>query len=313
MVVNLDKLTYAGNLENLRDIESNPQYSFIKGDICDRPLVTQIITDHNIDTIVNFAAETHVDRSILSSAEFIQTNIGGVQALLDAAREVWGEGVGKRFLQISTDEVYGSIPEGQLSSETFPLSPNNPYSASKAAADLLVLSYYKTFKFPALITRSSNNYGPYQFPEKVIPLMILNALADKELPVYGDGLNIRDWIYVEDNCRMVDMVLHKGKIGEIYNIGAGNEVKNIDLVRTILKELGKSESLIHLVNDRPGHDRRYAMDFSKVKQDVGSLESVDFKEGIKQTIKWYRDNPAWWGDILRGSYKDYYAKVYSRR
>jgi dTDP-glucose 4,6-dehydratase len=306
-IVNLDKLTYAGNLDNLSDIESNPNYKFIKGDICDQKSAEEIFSD-NIDVILNFAAETHVDRSLYDPKSFVQTNITGTQVLLEASLKFKLQ----RFIQISTDEVYGSIEEGNFTEESH-LLPNSPYSASKAGADLLVRSYFKTFKLPALITRSSNNYGHYQFPEKLIPLFITNALEDRELPIYGDGLYIRDWIYVEDNCRGIDLVLRKGKEGEIYNLGGGAEKTNLEITHLILKYLGKPESLIKHVKDRPAHDRRYATDCTKAEKELGFKPKVRLEEGLKKTVEWYLNNKNWWEKIKSGEYLKYYEKHYLKR
>lgn len=290
-IVNLDKLTYAGNLENLRDIEDNPNYRFVKGDIADPVVVDQLAAE--VDYIVNFAAESHVDRSIEDPSIFIKTNVMGTQVLLDAAKK---HGI-EKYLQISTDEVYGSLgPTGYFTEET-PLAPNSPYSASKAGADLLVRAYHETYGLPVLITRCSNNYGPYQYPEKLIPFFIKRALADEYLPVYGDGLNVRDWLHVEDHCRAIDLVLQKGRIGEIYNIGGNNERTNIEITRLILRELGKPESLIKFVQDRLGHDRRYAIDANKIKTELGWQPEYTFEQGIKETIKWYLENRKWWERI----------------
>jgi len=305
-VVNLDKLTYAGNLENLRDAESNPRYKFVKGDICDRSVVDSVIREHAIGAIVNIAAESHVDRSIMGAAEFVQTNIGGTSVLLDLARE---HGI-KRFVQVSTDEVYGSLGSSGKFTEDTPLHPNSPYAASKASADLLALAYHHTHAIPVVITRCSNNYGPYQFPEKLISLMIVNALADKPLPVYGDGMNVRDWLQVEDHCSAIDVVLHKGKAGEVYNIGGSNEKKNIEVVKLVLRQLGKPESLISFVNDRLGHDRRYAIDSSKVQRELGWKPSVSFEVGLSRTVQWYLDNRSWWERIVSGEYREYYRRMY---
>jgi dTDP-glucose 4,6-dehydratase len=313
-IVNLDALTYAGNLENLQDIaetEGNgPQarYQFVKGDIGDTALVNRIAAS-GIDAIVNFAAESHVDRSIDSADVFVRTNVLGTQVLLDAALR---HKVG-RYIQISTDEVYGSLGPGGKFVETTPLAPNSPYSASKAGADLLVRSYYETFKLPALITRCSNNYGPYQFPEKLIPLFITNALADQQLPLYGDGLNVRDWIHVADHCAAIDRVLHKGEPGEIYNIGGNCEKTNREITHTILKELGKPEALIKHVKDRPGHDRRYAIDCTKLCQEMGWSQQYDFQSGMKETIRWYLDNQQWWTRVKSGEYQDFYQRWYGER
>ena len=308
-IVNLDKLTYAGNLKNLVDVQNDPRYKFYKGDICNFELVSFIIEKEKVDSIINFAAESHVDRSILSSQEFIRTNVTGTNVLLEVTRLYQL----KKFLQISTDEVYGSLgPEGKFTEET-PLSPNSPYSASKASADLLVKAFHHTYGVPALITRCSNNYGPYQFPEKLIPLMIINALNNKPLPVYGDGMNVRDWIYVEDHCEAILKVFEKGRIGEVYNIGAENEKPNIEIVKLILKELGKDESLITYVKDRPGHDRRYAIDATKIKTELGWKPSHTFETAIKETINWYIENQSWWKEIISGDYLNYYKKWYEER
>ena len=307
-IINLDKLTYAGNLDNLSDIESSANYQFIKGDICDQKLVEKI-TSQGIDTILNFAAETHVDRSLYDPKCFLQTNIAGTQVLLEAAIKFKL----KRFIQISTDEVYGSVEKGKFFTEKSHLLPNSPYSASKAGADLLARSYFQSFKLPLLITRSSNNYGPYQFPEKLIPLFVTNALENKELPVYGDGLYIRDWIYVEDNCRGIDLVLHKGKEGEIYNLGAGAEKTNLSITQLILKYLDKSDTLIKYVKDRPAHDRRYAMDCTKAEKELNFKPSVKLEEGLKKTVEWYLNNRSWWEKIKSGEYLKYYEKHYIKR
>ncbi len=308
-IVNLDKLTYAGNLKNLVDLQDDPRYKFYKGDICNYELVAFIVEKERIDSIINFAAESHVDRSILSSQEFIRTNVTGTNILLEVARQFEL----KKFLQISTDEVYGSLgPEGKFTEET-PLSPNSPYSSSKASADLLVKAYHHTYGIPVLITRCSNNYGPYQFPEKLIPLMIINALNNKPLPVYGDGMNVRDWIYVEDHCEAILKVFENGRIGELYNIGAENEKPNIEIVKLILKELGKDDSLITFVKDRPGHDRRYAIDATKIKTELGWKPAHTFKTAIKETIKWYIQNQSWWKEIISGDYLNYYKKWYEER
>jgi len=313
-IVNLDALTYAGNLENLQDIAgtegTGPQarYHFIKGDIGDAALVNRIAAS-GLDAIVNFAAESHVDRSIDNAGIFIRTNVLGTQVLLDAALR---HKVG-RYIQISTDEVYGSLgPEGTFV-ETTPLAPNSPYSASKAGADLLVRSYFETFKLPALITRCSNNYGPYQFPEKLIPLFITNALADQQLPLYGDGLNVRDWIHVADHCAAIDRVFHQGDPGEIYNIGGNCEKTNREITHTILNELGKPETLIKQVKDRPGHDRRYAIDCTKLCQGLGWSQQYDFQSGMKETIRWYLDNQQWWTRVKSGEYQDFYQRWYGER
>jgi dTDP-glucose 4,6-dehydratase len=306
-IVNLDVLTYCGNLENLTGIENNPNYTFIKGDITDKKLVFEITAD--IDYIINFAAESHVDRSIEDPEIFIKSNVLGTQVLLDAAKEYNI----KKYLQVSTDEVYGSLGKTGYFREDTPLAPNSPYSASKASADLMVRAYNKTFDLPVNITRCSNNYGPYQFPEKLIPLMISNALEDKPLPVYGDGLNIRDWLHVYDHCSAIDLVLHKGKIGEIYNIGGNNEKKNIEIVKLILQNLDKPESLIKFVKDRLGHDRRYAIDSSKIQNELGWRPKYTFETGIAETIEWYLDNREWWERIKNGEYMSYYEKMYKNR
>lgn len=308
-ILNVDKLTYAGNLENLKDVQNNPNYIFEKVDICDRKNIERCVEQYEIDAIINFAAESHVDRSILGSAEFVQTNIVGTSILLDVAKEKKL----KRFVQISTDEVYGSLgPTGYFTEET-PLHPNSPYSASKAAADMLALAYHHTHKLPVLVTRCSNNYGPYQFPEKLIPLMIANALNDKPLPVYGDGQNIRDWLHVFDHCSAIDVVFHKGHEGEVYNIGGNNEKKNIEIVKIILENLGKPESLIQFVKDRPGHDRRYAIDASKIQNQLGWKPQYTFEVGIRETIQWYLTHQEWWERIISGEYKQYYRLMYENR
>ena len=286
-IINLDKLTYAGNLDNLKDIENNSNYTFVKGDICDRKIVNELSKD--VEAIVNFAAQSHVDRSIIDASDFIRTNIDGTYNLLEAAKRYSIS----RFVQISTDEVYGSIGKGSFK-ETDSLSPSSPYAASKAAADMLVYSYWVTFNLPVIVVRSSNNFGSYQYPEKIISLFITNALENKHLPLYGDGMNVRDWLYVLDNCEAIDLVLHKGKKGEIYNIGGGNELKNIDLTKMVLNILGKPESLIQPVKDRPGHDRRYSLDCSKIRRELGWTPRFDFERALKETVKWYRDNQWWW-------------------
>lgn len=306
-VINLDLLTYAGNLENLADVADHPRYRFVRGDIADRGLVERLLD--GVEAVVNFAAESHVDRSIHDAGAFIRSNVAGTQVLLDAAKS---RGVG-RFLQISTDEVYGSLgPEGAFTEET-PLAPNSPYSASKAAADLLVRAYHHTYGLDAVITRCSNNYGPYQFPEKLIPLMVTNALEGKELPVYGDGLNVRDWIHVADHCRAIDAVLHRGKAGEMYNVGAGEEHANLELVKAILRLLGRPESLIRFVADRPGHDRRYAIDSTKIQRELGWRPVVGFAEGMSSTVEWYVKHRNWWEKIKSGAYRDYYERMYGNR
>lgn len=311
-VINFDKLTYAGNLENLTDIEKDPRYTFFKGDICSEQDVEKALTENKVDTIVNFAAESHVDRSILGPKEFIVTNVIGTQVLLEASRKLGIE----KYLQVSTDEVYGSLPEDKpelLFTERTPITTNSPYSASKASADLLVNAYFHTFKMPVLTTRCSNNYGPYQFPEKLIPLMIAKAVDGQKLPVYGDGKNVRDWLYVEDHCSAICEVLHKGKIGDVYNIGGNNEWYNIDIVKIILKILGKGEDHITYVKDRPGHDRRYAIDSSKIMRELGWAPKYQFDGGIEKTIKWYVENENWWRRIMKGEYLNYFEKNYSNK
>lgn len=305
-VINFDKLTYAGNLENLSDVEGNQRYHFIKGDICERGDVELAFRKFKIDTVVHFAAESHVDRSILGSSVFVQTNVVGTNILLDVAKE---SGI-QRFLHISTDEVYGSLGSTGKFTEETPLHPNSPYSASKAGSDLLALAYQHTFGLPVIITRCSNNYGPYQFPEKLIPLMIINALNDKPLPVYGDGLNVRDWLHVVDHCVAIDAVLQAGKPGEVYNIGGNNEWKNIDIVKLILQKVGKPESFIRFVKDRPGHDRRYAIDAAKIKNEIGWTPSYTFERGIEETVQWYLNNRGWWSRVMSGEYQEYYQKQY---
>ena len=308
-IVNLDKLTYAGNLENLKTSEKNKNYQFIKGDIGNSDLIKYIFEKYKIKYVINFAAESHVDRSILGSEVFYRTNVLGTNILLEWSRKFEVE----KFLQVSTDEVYGSLgPEG-LFTETTPVSPNSPYSSSKAAADMMVMSFYHTFGFPAVITRCSNNYGPFQFPEKLIPLMIINALNDKKLPVYGDGMNIRDWIYVTDHNKALNLVIDEGKTGEIYNIGASNEMANINIVKLILGYLNKSEDLIQYVKDRPGHDRRYAIDSSKIQNELCWKPEFSFEKGISETIQWYLKNKDWWGHILTGEYQNYYDTQYNNR
>jgi len=307
-IINLDKLTYAGNLENLKNIEQNKQYTFIKGDIASKSDLENTF-ETNIDMVVNFAAESHVDRSILDPDTFIKTNINGTFNLLEIAKknEV------KKFIQISTDEVYGSLgKEGKFREDT-PLAPNSPYSASKTSADMLAMAYFKTFKTPVMITRCSNNYGPYQFPEKLIPLIITNALENIELPVYGDGMNVRDWIHVLDHCAAIDTVLHKGIVGNVYNVGGESEKANIDIVKLILDILGKPHSLIKYVKDRPGHDRRYAIDQTKIKNELGFQTNMSFEKGMEDTVKWYIENRSWWERIKSGAYLEYYDMMYKNR
>lgn len=308
-IVNLDKLTYAGNLENLREVERNPRYRFVPGDIGDASIVNGLV-EAGLDTIFNFAAESHVDRSIEDPAGFLETNVRGAQVLLEAARRQRMP----RFVQISTDEVYGSLPEG-AAGEASPLQPSSPYAASKAAADLLVRSYIHTYGLPAIITRSTNNYGPYQFPEKLIPLMIANALEDKPLPVYGDGMNVRDWVHVEDHCRALLLVAERGGAGEIYNIGGVAPLPNLEVIETILKILSKPRSLIRFVEDRPGHDRRYAVDSSKIRRELGwqPVAAATFDEGIRETVEWYLAHRDWVDHVRSGAYRSYYERHYERR
>jgi dTDP-glucose 4,6-dehydratase len=308
-LVGLDLLTYAGNLETLSGPLQDPRFSFVKADITHRDAIYRLFEQEHFDIVVHFAAESHVDRSILAPGVFLQTNIIGAGVLMDAARHT---GV-QRFHQVSTDEVYGDLPldrPDMLFSEDTPLHTSSPYSASKAAADLLAQAYNRTYGLPVSISRCSNNYGPYQFPEKLIPLMILRALENKSLPVYGRGINVRDWLYVEDHCRAVDLIIRQGEPGEIYNIGGHNERPNLDVVRTILRELGKPESLIEFVPDRAGHDQRYAIDPAKIHRRLGWLPTVDFDQGIRQTIGWYLDNKPWWKRVISGQYKEYYRTMY---
>jgi len=308
-IVNLDKLTYAGNLENLKGIETNPRYKFVQGDICDATLVRSLFRQNEPDVVVHFAAESHVDRSIVGAAEFVRTNVLGTSVLLESAKEFKLS----KFVHISTDEVYGSLgPEGRFT-ESSPLHPNSPYAASKASSDLLALAYHHTFGLPIVITRCSNNYGPYQFPEKLIPLMIANAVNNKPLPVYGDGGHVRDWIHVLDHCSAIDAVLSNGKIGSVYNIGGKSERKNLDVVKLILRVLGKPESLITFVKDRPGHDRRYAIDSSKLETEFNWRQKFSFEDGITQTASWYQQNMGWWQRIISGEYKEYYKMMYEGR
>ena len=311
-VICLDKLTYAGNLETLEVAMKNPKFKFVKGDIADRVFVDKLFASEKPDVVVNFAAESHVDRSIENPEIFLQTNVIGTSVLMDACR-TYGN---IRYHQVSTDEVYGDLPLDRpdlFFTETTPLHTSSPYSSSKASADLLVQAYYRTYKLPVTISRCSNNYGPYHFPEKLIPLIIANALNDKKLPVYGKGENVRDWLYVEDHCSAIDLIIRKGKIGEVYNIGGHNERTNLEVVKTIIKELGKSEDLIEFVTDRPGHDRRYAIDPTKVHNELGWLPATKFDDGIKKTIDWYLTHKSWWEKIISGEYKDYYDKMYKNR
>jgi len=299
-IVNLDKLTYAGKRASLRDIQADKRYTFVKGDICRRVLLDKLFAENKFDTVVHFAAESHVDRSITGPDIFVTTNVLGTQVLLEAAREHWEKHMDdKRFIHVSTDEVYGTLgPQGYFTEKT-PYAPNSPYSASKAGSDFLARAYFHTYGLPAIITNCSNNYGPYQYPEKFLPLMITNALDNIKLPVYGDGMNVRDWLYVKDHCRALDIVLHKGKPGETYNIGGSNEWHNIDIVKLVLKQMGKPESLIKFVKDRLGHDRRYAIDASKIKQELGWEPAMTFEKGLQQTIQWYVDNEWWWRKLKK--------------
>ncbi|WP_370821491.1 dTDP-glucose 4,6-dehydratase [Acidaminococcus massiliensis] len=311
-IICLDKLTYAGNLSTLASVMDNPKFRFVKMDICNREAVYDLFEEEHPDMVVNFAAESHVDRSIENPEIFLQTNIIGTSVLMDACRKY---GI-QRYHQVSTDEVYGDLPLNRpdlFFTETTPIHTSSPYSSSKAGADLLVLAYHRTYGLPVTISRCSNNYGPYHFPEKLIPLMIINALHDKPLPVYGDGLNVRDWLYVEDHCRAIDLILQKGKVGEIYNVGGHNEMRNIDIVKLICKELGKPESLITHVTDRKGHDRRYAIDPTKIHNELGWLPETKFVDGIKKTINWYLENQPWWENIVNGEYQGYYERMYGKR
>ena len=319
-LVNFDALTYAGNLENLASISKDARYTFVKGDVRDRALVNRLFSEYRFDTVVNFAAESHVDRSITEPELFLTTNIIGTQTLLDAAKRCWSDEPdnkycrtyrpGVRFLQVSTDEVYGTLGKTGFFTETTPLAPNSPYSASKASADLIVRAYHETYGLPVNITRCSNNYGPYQFPEKLIPLMIHNCTKNRALPVYGDGMQIRDWLYVEDHCSAINTVLCKGRAGEVYNVGGNNEKANIDIVRLILARMGKDESLIEHVQDRPGHDRRYAIDNIKITTELGWSPSYTFDTGIAQTIDWYLSHSDWMTHVTSGDYMGYYSKMY---
>jgi dTDP-glucose 4,6-dehydratase len=315
-IINYDKLTYAGNLANLKGVENHQGYSFIKGDICDKQKLHTAFENFKPDYVINFAAESHVDRSILSSEEFVKTNVLGVQNLLELSLDF---GV-KKYIQISTDEVYGSLGTTGYFTENTPLDPHSPYSATKAAADLLTKAYYDTHKLPAIITRCSNNYGPYQFPEKLIPLTILNCLSGKNIPVYGDGLNVRDWIHVEDHCAAIDAVVNKGRVGEVYNIGANNKRTNIEVVKLIIRQLSEalpdsliSEELIVYVEDRKGHDWRYAIDSTKIQKEIGWKPRIKFEEGIRETIKWYLGNREWLNYVIKGEYLKYYDLNYKRR
>ena len=311
-IVCLDALTYAGNLETLAPVMEHERFRFVKGDVADRETVFRLFEEEGFDVVVNFAAESHVDRSIEDPGIFLRTNILGTQVLMDASRKF---GV-SRYHQVGTDEVYGDLPLDRpdlFFTEDMPVTASSPYSASKASADLLVMAYHRTYGLPVSTSRCSNNYGPYQFPEKLIPLMIANALADKALPVYGTGENVRDWLYVEDHCRAIDLILRSGRIGEVYNIGGHNEKTNLDVVKTILKQLGKPESLITFVGDRKGHDLRYAIDPTKIHDELGWLPETKFDDGIRRTIDWYLENESWWKNIISGDYQQYYERMYANR
>lgn len=320
-IINVDSLTYAGNLENLKSVENNPNYKFVHANICDKEAITKIFEENDITYVVNFAAESHVDRSIKEPEIFVKSNVEGTVNLMNIARSFWSIGDDKykegcKYLQVSTDEVYGSLGEEGYFMETTPLDPHSPYSSSKASADMFVKAYYDTFKFPVNITRCSNNYGPYQFPEKLIPLIMNNALQHKDLPVYGDGLQIRDWLYVEDHCKAIDMVINNGRLGQVYNVGGHNERTNITIVKTILDYLKTNvdetitEDLIKHVTDRKGHDRRYGIDPQKIKDELGWYPETTFEVGIKKTLKWYLDNKAWMQNVTNGQYQEYYKKMY---
>ena len=311
-IVCLDKLTYAGNLSTLKSVMNNPNFRFVKLDICDRDSVFKLFEEEKPDAVINFAAESHVDRSIENPSVFLQTNIIGTSVMMDACRKNGNI----RYHQVSTDEVYGDLPLDRPDlyfTEETPIHTSSPYSSSKAGADLLVLAYHRTYGLPVTISRCSNNYGPFHFPEKLIPLMITNALADKPLPVYGKGINVRDWLYVEDHCKAIDLIIHKGRVGEVYNVGGHNEMRNIDIVKLICKELGKPESMITFVTDRKGHDMRYAIDPSKIYNELGWFPETKFEDGIKKTITWYLDNREWWEEIINGEYQNYYEKMYGNR
>lgn len=322
-IICLDKLTYAGNLENLKPVENNPEFTFVQGDICDSQKITEIFNKFDIDYVVNFAAESHVDRSILDPETFVKTNVLGTITLLNIAKKAWetkdGFNEGKKYIQVSTDEVYGSLGETGFFTEDTPIDSHSPYSSSKASADLMVKAYYDTYKMPINITRCSNNYGPYQFPEKLIPLIINNCLSKKALPIYGDGLNIRDWLYVEDHCKAIDMVINNGRIGEVYNVGGHNERTNIHIVKTIISYLQEKVdpsidfNLIKYVEDRKGHDRRYGIDPTKIKEDLGWYPETKFEEGIKATIQWYLENKQWMDRVTSGEYQNYYENMYKGR
>lgn len=311
-IICVDKLTYAGNISTLEPIMSHPNFRFVRADICDRAAINALFEEEHPDMVVNFAAESHVDRSIENPSIFLETNIMGTAVLMDACRTY---GI-TRYHQVSTDEVYGDLPLDRpdlFFTEATPIHASSPYSSSKASADLLVLAYHRTYGLPVTISRCSNNYGPYHFPEKLIPLMIINALHDKPLPVYGDGLNVRDWLYVEDHCRAIDLIIHDGRVGEVYNVGGHNEMKNIDIVKLICRALGKPESLIQFVTDRKGHDRRYAIDPTKIHHDLGWLPETKFADGIEKTIQWYVAHEDWWQPIISGAYQHYYEAMYTNR
>jgi dTDP-glucose 4,6-dehydratase len=308
-VVNLDKLTYAGNLQNLAEVEVNSRYVFIRGDVCDEKVMGDALEAHGVNAIVHFAAETHVDRSILQADDFIRTNVSGTRVLLDAARRA---GV-RRFLHISTDEVYGSLGSSGAFTEESPLLPNSPYAASKAGADVLARAYHVTYGLPVIITRTCNNYGPYQFPEKFIPLMIVNGLRGEALPIYGDGLYVREWLHVEDHCRALARILAAGRPGEVYNIGSGEERVNLEVARQVLALTGQSEALLCHVKDRPGHDRRYALEWGKIRRELGWAPTIAFDRGLRQAVEWYRTHPSWWQEILSGEYRAYYQRQYGER
>lgn len=319
-IINLDKLTYAGNLENLKAVENSENYNFVQGDICDRDLVSNLFEAYEIDYVVNFAAESHVDRSILDPETFVKTNVLGTVNLLDISKKAWelkdGFKSNKKYIQVSTDEVYGSLGDTGYFTEATPIDSHSPYSSSKASGDLMVKAYFDTYKMPVNITRCSNNYGPYQFPEKLIPLVINNCLKKKSLPVYGDGMNIRDWLYVEDHCKAIDMVINNGEIGEVYNIGGHNERTNLHIIKTIIAYLNENvdssinESLITFVEDRKGHDRRYGIDPTKIKEELGWYPETKFEDGIKMTIKWYLENKSWMDNVTSGDYQKYYDNMY---
>lgn len=311
-IICLDKLTYAGNLSTLKGIMNEPNFRFVKADICDKKAVFKLFEEEKPNIVVNFAAESHVDRSIEDPSPFLETNIMGTATLMDACRKYGID----RFHQVSTDEVYGDLPLDRpdlFFTEETPIHTSSPYSSSKASADLLVLAYNRTYGLPVSISRCSNNYGPYHFPEKLIPLTITNALEDKPLPVYGKGINVRDWLYVEDHCKAIDLIIHSGRVGEVYNVGGHNEMSNIDIVKMICKELGKPESLITFVTDRKGHDMRYAIDPTKIHNELGWLPETKFEDGLKKTVRWYLDNRDWWEEIRNGDYTDYYEKMYGNR